>query len=85
MTSAAPLARLLTAEEAAEYCGKIPVAEFKQLGWGRTPLVRSVRYDRYAIDAKLDALSGLRPNPSPTSDRDGADDAEAALDRFIAS
>jgi hypothetical protein len=76
---------LLTAEEAADYCGKIPVAEFKKLGWGRTPLVRSVRYDRYAIDAKLDALSGLRPNPSPSSSMEGADDAEAALDRFIAS
>jgi hypothetical protein len=75
--------RLLTAEEAAEYCGRIPVAEFKRVAWGRTPVGKSVRYDRYAIDAKLDALHGLRPNPASPAGSDFADDAEAALDRFI--
>lgn len=76
-------ARLMTLEEAAEYCGRLPLAEFKRLGWGRVPALRSERYDVVAIDAMLDALSGLSAKSTTPAHPEVADDPEAALDRFI--
>ncbi len=81
MTLAFP-PRLMTEEETAEYLGKVPLTEVKRLTIGRVPFGKSVRWDRVAIDAHLDALSGLSIN-SPTRPAETAvDDPEAALDRF---
>jgi len=80
--AAARLPRLLTAEEAAEYCGRLPLAEFRRLGWGRVRDLRSERYDIVVLDARLDAIAGLSPK-SPEAHNDAIDDPEAALDRFI--
>jgi len=77
------LPRLLTAEEAADYCGRLPLAEFRRLGWGRVRDLRSERYDIIALDAQLDALAGLSPKSTPDAHNDAIDDPEAALDRFI--
>lgn len=75
-TTVAP--RLLTAEEAAAYF-HLSVKSFERLNVGRVPLGAAIRYDRVALDAYLDELSGLaRTSPTPHAN----DDAEAALDRF---
>lgn len=79
----ARLPRLLTVDEAAEYCGRLPVAEFRRLQWGRVPSLRSERYDIVALDAHLDALAGLSPKSHPPADNDAMNDPEAALDRFL--
>lgn len=82
--SPGPGRRLLTADEAADYMGSIPVTEVQRLGVGRVPLGRHVRYDRHAIDAFLDRISNLQaPPPPPTGEaRADNDDADAALARF---
>lgn len=74
-------ARLMTEDQAADYLGDIPVAELIRQGIGRVPIGRYVRYDRFAIDAWLDARSGLAPATVTTTPED---DAEAALARFQA-
>ncbi len=84
----APIApRLLTAREAAAYL-QLPVKTFERLRLGRVALGAAVRYDRFALDAHLDALSGLPPQsgPTPAARAPSADndDPEAALDRFMA-
>lgn len=81
--AAAHLPRLLTAEEAAAYLGHIPVAEFVRSGWARVTIGRTVRYDKVALDAHLDALTGLGAKSPPSAHNDAEDSAEAALDRFI--
>lgn len=69
--------RLLMAKDAAEYCS-MPVAEFERLGIGRVQLGTKFRYDRLALDAHLDALSGLvARSPTPAAN----DDPEAAFER----
>lgn len=79
--------RLLTADVAAGYMG-MGVKAFVRLGLGRVPLGARVRYDRLALDAHLDALSGLAPQSPPAAPRAGAandhDDPEAAFDRYQA-
>lgn len=75
--------RLLTKEQAAEYLGEIPVEEFVRQGVGRVPVGRYVRYDRFAIDAWLDRVSGLIPNSAtPAAAKAEEDTPEAALARF---
>jgi predicted component of type VI protein secretion system len=71
-------ARLMTETEAAEYLS-LPVASVKKLAVGRVRLGSRTRFDRRALDAHLDALSGLS---TPTlSD----DDMDAEFDRFAAT
>ncbi len=47
---------------------------------GRTLIAGKVRWDRLALDAHLDELSGIAAK-SPTTA--GEDDADAALERFF--
>ncbi|KQW79757.1 helix-turn-helix domain-containing protein [Brevundimonas sp. Root1279] len=68
--------RLLSEDQAAEYLG-IPKAEIVRQGIGRVPFGRYVRYDRRALDAHLDALSGL------ASQSANDDTPDAAFDRFL--
>ncbi len=73
--------RLLTDKAAADYVS-LPVAEFKRLMIGRVPLGTKVRYDRRALDAHLDRISGIAAqSPSPTQVED--DSPDAAFDRFL--
>jgi hypothetical protein len=64
--------RLLSAREAAYYCG-VGIPSWNQ--WvrsGRMPpaILGTRRWDRAAIDAKLDRLSGLGAAPTPQSARE---------------
>lgn len=69
--------RLMTADEAASYL-RLPKKAFERLCIGRVPLGTAIRYDRWALDAHLDALSGLAsPSPAPAAN----DDPEAAFER----
>jgi hypothetical protein len=79
--------RLMTAHEAADYLGEIPLAEVKRLGIGRVQLGRHARYDRHAIDAFLDRISNPQASSqTPHGDaRADNDDADAALARFEAA
>lgn len=75
--------RLLTEKQAAEYLGEIPLTEVRRHGIGRVPLGPHVRYDRLAIDAWLDSMSGLAAkSPWPAVAQAETDPAEAALARF---
>jgi predicted DNA-binding transcriptional regulator AlpA len=58
--------RLLTREQAAAYCGLSPIAFGDWVRKGRLPssLNGTHRWDRKAIDAALDRLSGLAETPS---------------------
>jgi hypothetical protein len=71
--------RLITAPEAAAYLS-LPLRAFTRLRIGRIALGSRVLYDRHALDAWLDAATGLDSSRGPRS----LDDAEAALARFIA-
>lgn len=73
--------RLLTEKAAAEYLS-IPVTDFKRLCVGRVPLGTRVRYDRVALDAHLDRISGLAPQSRQSTKVDD-DDPDAAFDRFL--
>jgi hypothetical protein len=70
---------VLTAQEAAAYF-QLPVKQFERLGIGRLCFGARVLYDREALDAHLDQLSGLDSRQASTPQ----DDAEAALARFSA-
>lgn len=71
--------RLLTSKEAAAYV-RLPVAQFVRLRLAMVCFGRKVLYDRIAIDAYLDGISGLDSRVVvPTQD-----DPEAALARFTA-
>lgn len=72
--------RLLTADLAAAYFS-LPVKAFERLRVGRVVFGSRVLYDRLALDAHLDALSGLTPQSGHPADND---DPEVALDRFTA-
>lgn len=72
--------RLLTVQEAAAYF-RLPVKKFERLNVGRVPFGAAIRYDKVALDAHIDALSGLS---RPTAQAQDNDDPEAALDRFMA-
>ncbi|HTK34600.1 MAG TPA: hypothetical protein VL358_04830 [Caulobacteraceae bacterium] len=69
--------RLLTLEQAAAYLG-LPLATTRKLGIGVVQMGGRVRYDRLALDAHLDAVSGLDSQSPPAKD----DDPEAALEQF---
>lgn len=73
--------RLLTDEQAADYCN-VPLKAFRKDPIGRVVVCGKPRFDRFAIDAHLDNLSGLQPK-SPSTPVD-LDDAEAALARHKA-
>lgn len=72
-------ARLLTAKEAAAYF-KLPTAQFVRLRIGLVCFGAKVLYDKQALDAYLDYVSGLT---APAAARTQSE-AEAALDRFTA-
>lgn len=77
--------RLLTEDQAAAYL-QLPLTEVRKLTFGRLRLGARVRYDRRALDANLDALSGLAPqSPRPAAPRPEEDTPDAAFDRFAAS
>ena len=84
MAAAAPQPRLLTEEAAAAYLS-LPLAEVRRMTIGRVRLGGKVRFDRLALDAHLDALSGLAPQSPPPAATAAADpdDPDAALDRFF--
>lgn len=80
---ALPPPRLMTAAEAAAYM-RLPVRAFERLRLGVVSLGVAVRYDRHALDAHLDAVSGLGPQsppaagaPPPGADNDTPEDALA--------
>jgi hypothetical protein len=76
----APVApRLITAPEAAGYFG-LSVKAFERLNVARVCFGARVLYDRHALDAYLDGISGLDSRGRPLPD----DDPEAALARFTA-
>jgi hypothetical protein len=56
--------RMLTRTQAAEYCGYSPEHFSRQVTAGRLPphVAGMLRWDRKAIDAKLDELSGINDN-----------------------
>ena len=67
--------RLMTKAEAAAYCGFTP-SRFHQLVKTRlfpAAIPGTTRWDRHAIDAALDRISGLK-----------SDTAQSALDRWLA-
>ncbi|MDP3488746.1 MAG: hypothetical protein Q8R71_01290 [Phenylobacterium sp.] len=72
--------RLVSVRDAAAYFG-LPMTQFQRLRVGRVSFGAKVLYDMRALDAHLDALSGLA-SPSLTK---ADNDAEAALERFTAS
>lgn len=73
--------RLLTETQAAEYLS-LPLTEVRKLTFGRLKVGLKVRYDRRALDATLDALSGLAAQSKVPAVSGSEDDAEAAFDRF---
>lgn len=77
--------RLLTAEEAAQYLGNITVRNLKRLRLGVVLLGSITRYDRRALDAYLDQLSGLgakmASSAGPAPDQANDDSPEAAFER----
>lgn len=73
--------RLLTEDQAAAYLS-IPVTEVRRLTFGRLRFGQKVRYDRRALDVKLDALSGLASQSTAPAAPGPDDDPEAAFDRF---
>lgn len=81
MTAQAALPpRLLDEAEAAAYL-EVPVKAFRREPIGRVVVCGRVRFDRFAIDAYLDNLSGLAPKSVLST---GEDDPEAALARHLA-
>lgn len=70
--------RLLTAKQASEYLN-LPNTFFVSLGIGAVKVGRYTRYDRKAIDAFIDAESGM-----PMLGGHEANEADAALERFNA-
>ena len=62
--------RLLTKQQAADYCG-VTVATFdayRRRGIVPPPVANTRRWDRRAIDARLDKLSGLNTKSSALDD-----------------
>lgn len=76
--------RLLTEKQAAAYLS-LPVTEVRKLTFGRLRMGVRVRYDRRALDANLDAMSGLAPLSAGAPHDGSPDSAEAAFDRFAES
>ncbi|RYG17699.1 MAG: DNA-binding protein [Caulobacteraceae bacterium] len=76
--------RLLTEKEAAAYLS-LPVTEVRKLTFGRLRMGVKVRYDRKALDANLDAMSGLAPLSAGAALIAPPDTADAAFERFAQS
>jgi hypothetical protein len=70
--------RLLTEDEAAAYLA-LPAATVRKLAFGHVRLGTRHKYDRKALDARLDRLAGLDSPQEPNVNR-----ADAELARFIA-
>jgi len=72
--------RLMTGPEAAAYLGVTPASFSKWVADGRAPkpLPGTRRWDRKAIDAALDKISGIPPAPVSKEDR-----GEEELQRWI--
>jgi predicted DNA-binding transcriptional regulator AlpA len=64
--------RLLSAADAAAYCGVTPATFVKWVAAGRVPgaLPKTRRWDRKAIDAALDKLSDIPPAAEQESAED---------------
>jgi predicted DNA-binding transcriptional regulator AlpA len=62
-----PERRMLTIEEAADYCGLSPNSFRAYIRISPTNFGRSVRYDRVAIDKFIDEMTA--PNESPRVNR----------------
>ena len=73
-------ARLLTESAAAEHLS-IPKACMKRIVRGRVLIDGRVRWDRVALDAWLDELSGMGVQSEPANCN--MTEAEAALERFL--
>lgn len=73
--------RLLTEAMAAEYLGGLPIAAMKRVQVGRVTIAGKLRWDRFALDAWLDALRSGAPQSPPIPAEDSPD---AALARFLA-
>lgn len=73
------MSRLMTKAEAAAHCGLKSSAFSDWIKAGRIPgpIAGTRRWDRVALDAALDKLSGLRPTKSDQSDAD--DEADVWL------
>ena len=70
--------RLLTEDQAAAYLG-LPAATVRKLPFGHVRLGSRHRYDRKALDAALDRMTGLDSAEEPNMNK-----ANAELARFIA-
>ena len=62
--------RLLSREEAAAYCGVRPDQFTRYVRQGIMPqkITRTTRWDKHAIDAAIDRLSGLTPKGQTNDD-----------------
>lgn len=62
--------RLMTGAQAAEYCELAPATFSNWVAAGRLPppLPGTRRWDRRALDAAIDKLSGLAPSIVPSDD-----------------
>ena len=79
-----PTPRLLDDRAAAAYLS-LPVAALKRLRQGRVLIDGRVRWDRLALDAWLDGqAAGVAPMAPAAVPAVLQDDAETALDRWIA-
>lgn len=76
--------RILTDKQTAAYLS-LPLTDVQKLTFGRIRLGAKLRFDRRALDAHLDALSGLAPQSARAGGAGPDDDAEAAFDRFTES
>lgn len=77
--------RLITRSEAALYCGLTTsgFSDWVKRGVLPTPIPGTARWDKRAIDAKLDKLSGIKQLTTDTENND-FDEMEAAIDARIA-
>jgi len=75
--------RMITKVEAAQYCGLTPSGFSSWVKRGVLPnsVPGTNRWDRKAIDAKIDRLSGLQPQ---MNDDTNFDEMEAAIDARLA-
>lgn len=75
--------RLISRSEAAQYCGLTTsgFSDWVKRGVLPTPIPGTNRWDRRAIDARLDRISGLQ---TQTNDGNDFDEMEAAIDARLA-
>ena len=75
--------RMISKTEAAQYCGLTPsgFSSWVKRGVLPTSVPGTNRWDRKAIDARLDRISGLQ---TQTNDDNNFDEMEAAIDARLA-